>query len=154
MAARNREASRRAALFLDEFKHSHREWDPRDFEAELATRLSDLAGEAFSDFVAYHAREAEAREHRKASTTQRYLFPEDGILVVGQNKRVALKYATLDHLRAAREVEAQNAENVNRALRRTDQRIESLAPYFVTAETVYHEALAAYLAANPGGSVA
>jgi hypothetical protein len=111
--------------------------DLRAAVKEAMTPHKDEAFEGCVDFVTDQLDRSSIKED-PSQPRQRWLFDLDGVLKLGDNRRIDIRFALQEHVQAALDLDAKNMDAVVAANLRKKREWELLAPYLAQGMDVEH----------------
>lgn len=156
------EALRRARRIYEELRMTRDTFTVCDFHDRLRQACEEDLKESALDGLVTWAREAVDKEAKaKAENSdlqQKELFDYEGVLSLGEGRRVGKEFAKHEHIRAALAIRKANLDAVRIAYDRANQEYELVKTYYENRPGItFREATEMYLADHPeaaGGSAA
>lgn len=145
-----REALRQARLFHEELCAKGDEFTQDHFRNRLKHKLKKFKQAAYQAMVDLVAEQVDKEAtHRDAEQfRQGLLFDMDGVYALGKGRRIAKRFAHIDHAQEALGLDDVNLNNVVLANKWKHEELKRLQPFWKDGMTK-QEAVAAYNEANP-----
>ena len=145
-----KEAIDRGRRLYQTMKDSGSEFTISEFRTQLAQECLDLAVGAFDGFIdaVVDRVDRDSLKDDGEQSSQTRLFDLDGVYKLGDTRRIAMRYASIEHAKAALAIDDTNRERVDRANDRKHEEMDRLSPYW-RADMTKQDAVAAYLEDNP-----
>jgi hypothetical protein len=146
---KNTPARKRAETIYERFVGRKREFAVADVKAAMRKELRGFSGEFYEAFIEQLFETIDRGREIAATEQQTLLFDLGGVYRL-EGRRIAKRFAQLQHAEEALAIDTANMKSIARANQHKREELERLRPYWGGGRTKA-EAVTAYLAEHPPG---